>query len=266
MGRFDGQVVWITGGGSGIGLACAVEFARQGARVAVSGRRADKLVDAVAAVEAAGGEAAGGEALGIACDVTDEAACDAAVEQILAHWGRLDVCVANAGYATAGWFPKLSMEVWRQQLETNLFGVLHTIRAAYDPLIEAKGRLVLVSSIAGFVTPPKLTAYSASKHAVRAIGEGLSIELKSRGVSVTIVCPGYVESEIQQVDNAGVLDADRPRRPSPLMWTADRAARAIVKAVHRRKVVAPITGHGAAIIALSKWWPSLARLILARFA
>ncbi len=257
MARFSDKVVWITGGGSGIGAACAVEFARQGAKVAVSGRRVEKLTEAVAAVEAAGGEA-----LAVACDVTSEEACTAAVAEILAKWGRLDVCMANAGYAVAGWFPKLSMDEWRGQVETNLFGLLHTVRAAYDPVVEAKGHVVLVSSVAGFMAPPKMTAYSATKFAVRAIGEGLAVELRTRGVGVTTICPGYVESEIQQVDNAGNFDPAKPSRPFPLMWTSERAARSIVRAVHRRKVVAPITGHAHAIIRLSRWWPALTRFLL----
>lgn len=261
MGRYDGKVVWITGGGSGIGLACAVEFARQGARVAVSGRRVDKLGVAVAAVEAVGGEA-----LAVACDVTDAEACEAAVYAVKGAWGCLDVCVANAGYAVTAWFPKMDMAIWRKQVETNLFGVVHTIRAAYDPLIESKGRLVLVSSIAGFVAPPKLSAYAATKYAVRAIGESLAIELKDKGVSVTTVCPGYVTTEIQQVDNAGVFDPDRPTRAFPLAWSANRAARAIVSATWRRKVIAPITGHASALILLSRLWPGLVRFLLKRVA
>ncbi|MCP4868695.1 MAG: SDR family NAD(P)-dependent oxidoreductase [Proteobacteria bacterium] len=261
MGRFDGQVVWITGGGSGIGLASAVEFARQGARVAVSGRRVDNLDAAVAAIEAVGGEA-----LAVACDVTDEEACNAAVYAVLGAWGRLDVCVANAGYAVTAWFPKMDMAVWRKQIETNLFGLVHTIRAAYDPLIESKGRLVLVSSMAGYMAPPRLSAYAATKYAARAIGESLSLELKSKGVSVTVICPGYVTTEIQQVDNAGVFDADRPTREFPLAWSANKAARSIVKAIHRRKLIAPITGHAVGLILIARFWPGLSRFLLARFA
>jgi NAD(P)-dependent dehydrogenase (short-subunit alcohol dehydrogenase family) len=260
MGRFDGQVVWITGGGSGIGLACAVEFARQGARVAVSGRRVDKLASAVAAVAAVGGEA-----MAVACDVTDEAACHDAVKQILDAWGRLDVCLANAGYATKSRFAKMSMEVWRMQMETNVFGLIHTIRAALEPLVHAKGRLVLVSSVAGYLAPPKMTAYAASKFAVRAIGEGLAVELAGDGVSVTTICPGYVESEIGQVDNAGTYDPDQATKPSPMAWSADRAAVSIVKAVYRRKVIAPITGHAGILILATRWMPGLTRTLVGRF-
>lgn len=261
MARFEDQVVWITGGGSGIGLACAVEFARQGARVAVSGRRVDKLQAAVDAVKAVGGEA-----MALGCDVNDEAACKDAVAEIVATWGRLDLAMANAGFAVAGWAAKLELADWRRQFETNVFGLLNTAYAALPELEKRGGRLVLVGSVASYIAPPRMSAYAATKAAVRAIGEGFSQDLARSGVSVTTVCPGYVESEIQQVDNAGSFEANRPVKNSPLMWPADRAARSIVRAAHARTVVAPITGHGHVLIWLARWWPRLTRLLLSKFA
>ncbi len=260
MARFADQVVWITGGGSGIGRACAVEFARQGAKVAVSGRRVEKLADAVADVEAAGGEA-----LAVACDVNDEQACRDAVEQIVAKWGRLDVAMANAGFAVAGWATTLTVADWRRQFETNVFGLLNTTYAAIPELEKRKGRLVLVGSVASYLAPPKMAPYAATKHAVRAIGEGLSLDLARAGVSVTTLCPGYVESEIQQVSNDGVHSPDRPVNKPVIMWTADRAARSIARAVHARKVIAPITGHAYFLTWLARWFPRVNRLVLAKF-
>ncbi len=261
MARFDNQVVWITGGGSGIGLACAVEFARQGARVAVSGRREDKLGGAVDAVEAVGGEA-----LAVACDVNDEDACRAAVESIVGQWGRLDVAVANAGFAVAAYASTLTVADWRRQFETNVFGLLNTVYAALPEVEKQRGRLVLLGSVMSYISVPKMAAYAATKAAVRAIGEGLSIDLARAGVSVTTVCPGYVESEIQQVDNAGEFSSDRPVTKSPLMWPADRAARSIVSAAHARAVIAPITGHARVLIWATRWFPRLSRLLLKKFA
>lgn len=259
MGRFDGQVVWITGGGTGIGLASAVEFAKQGGKVAVSGRRVDKLQDAVAAIEAVGAEA-----LAVACDVTDPAACEAAVAAIVQRWGQLDVCMANAGYAAAGYFGKMELADWRAQYETNVFGVLHTLYAALDELKKTKGRAVIVSSVAGYLTAPKISAYSSTKHAVRSIGEGLALEGARFGVSCTVVCPGYVESEISLIDNSGKLDPSRTASTNKLAWPADRAAREIVTAVHKRKVVAGITRHARVLSLLARWFPGLIRKIVSR--
>ena len=260
MGRFDGQVVWITGGGTGIGLACAVEFARQGGRVAVSGRRVDKLANAVAAIEATGAEAAA-----VACDVTDPEACERAVAEILERWGRLDVCVANAGYAAAGYVGKMPLSQWRAQYETNVFGVLHTLYAALDELKKNRGRAVIVSSVAGYVSAPKIGAYASTKHAVRAIGSTMALELRKFGASCTVVCPGYVKSDIARVDNSGQLDPTRSGEQSPMAVPADRAARQIVAATAKRKVVAGITGHGRVLILLERWFPGLVRLLVARF-
>jgi NAD(P)-dependent dehydrogenase (short-subunit alcohol dehydrogenase family) len=258
MARFDGQVVWITGGGTGIGLACAVEFARQGAKLAISGRREDRLQAGVAAIEAAGGEA-----LAVACDVTAPESCQAAVERIVERFGRLDVAVANAGFAVANWTAKLEIADWRRQFETNVFGALHTVEAARQQIEQNNGRLVLVGSVVSYVVPPKMVPYAASKHALRAIAEGYAAELRSG--SCTLVCPGFVESEIDKVDNRGVYKSERKGLNNPLKVPADAAARQIVSAVHRRAVVAPITWHGAVIVWLARHFPWLARLIVKRF-
>jgi NAD(P)-dependent dehydrogenase (short-subunit alcohol dehydrogenase family) len=260
MGKYDGQVIWITGGGTGIGLACAVEWARGGAKVAVSGRRVEKLTDAVEAINEAGGEG-----LAVACDVTDEEACRAAVAAIVDKWGRLDVAVANAGFALAGYVSRLSTEDWRRQFEINLFGVVHTVYAALPELEKTRGRIALVSSVAGYISPPKMVLYASTKHAVRAFGEGLSLELKRSGVSVTTLCPGYVKSDLPQVNNDGVFDPTMKEARLPIVVPADRAARQIVGAVQARKVVAPITGHGAAVILLARFFPRITRMLLARF-
>lgn len=259
MGRYSGQVVWITGGGSGIGLATAVELARQGAKVAVSGRRVEKLSDAVQAVEAAGGEA-----LAVACDVNDEEACRGAVAEIVARWGRLDVAMANAGFAVAGYVTKLTPADYRRQFETNVFGLINTAHAAIPELQKTKGRLVLVGSVASYLAPPKMSAYAATKAAVRALGESFAQDLKRSGVSVTVLCPGYVESEIQQVNNQGVYRAEAEVKKPAIMVPADKAAREIASAIHRRKLIAPITGHGHVLVWLTRHVPWLVRFLLAK--
>ncbi|MCO4773403.1 MAG: SDR family oxidoreductase [Deltaproteobacteria bacterium] len=259
MGRFDGQVVWVTGGGSGIGLACAVEWVKQGAKVAVSGRRVEKLQDAVEAVKAAGGEA-----LAIACDVNDEQACRDAVEEIVAKWGKLDVVLANAGFAVAGYAMKLEPADYRRQFETNVFGLIHTVYAALPELEKTKGRVGLVGSVASFIAPPKMSAYAATKAAVRALGESWSQDLAKYGISVTVLCPGYVASEIQQVNNSGEHNPEAPNPEHPLMVAADVAARDILSAMHKRKLIVPITGHGGVIVWMQRHWPWAIRQALKR--
>ena len=238
--RFKNQVVWITGGGSGIGRALAVEFAKEGATVAVSGRREDRLQETVQEVEAKGGKA-----IAVRCDVTDEASVAEAVGKVVRSLGGLDVAVANAGFSVAGRIEKLSAADWRRQLDVNVIGTAMTARYALPHLRERRGRIALIGSVASMLSTPGMGAYSASKYAVRAIGQALAAELHGSGVSCTTVHPGYVESEIAQVDNQGRFDSEREdRRPKNLMWPADRAARAMVDAIARRKREYTFTGHG----------------------
>ena len=238
--RFENKVVWITGGGSGIGHALAVQFAKEGASVAVSGRREDRLLEVVEEIKAAGGKG-----LAVRCDVTDEASVAEAVQKVVRAFGGLDVAVANAGFAVAGRVEKLSAADWRRQLDVNVIGAAMTARYALPHLRERKGRLALVGSVSAMMPSPRFGAYTASKYAVRAIGQTLSAELHGSGVSCTTLHPGYIESEIGQVDNQGRFDAARKdKRPKKLMWPAERAARVMVDAIAKRKREVVFTGHG----------------------
>jgi NAD(P)-dependent dehydrogenase (short-subunit alcohol dehydrogenase family) len=238
--RFEGKVVWITGGGSGIGKALALAFAKEGAAVAVSGRREDRLQEVVEEIAAQGGSG-----VAVRCDVTDEASVAEAVQKVVRALGGLDVAVANAGFSVAGRVEKLSAADWRRQLDVNVIGVAMTARYAIPHLRQRNGRLVLIGSVSSMLVAPGFGAYSASKYAVRAIGQALSAELHGSGVTCTTIHPGYIESEIAQVDNQGRFDAQREdKRPKNLMWPADRAARVMVDAVAKRKREYTFTGHG----------------------
>lgn len=260
--RFDGQVAWITGGGSGIGRAVALELARQGANVAVSGRRLDRLQEVVAELEALGARG-----LAVPCDVTDEAQVHAACETVVRELGRLDLCFANAGFGVAGRLDKVDADGWRRQLETNVIGVAMTCRAALPHLQATRGRLALLGSVIVYGPAPGSGPYTASKAAVHAMATTLYAEQKRHGVSCTVVHPGFVASEIGQVDNQGRFDPSRKdRRPARLIVPTDRAARAIVRAVHARRREAIITGHGKLIAFLGRYFPGLVAWLLARFA
>jgi len=240
MGHFDGQVVWITGGGSGIGRALAMEFAHQGADVAVSGRRSERLEEVVAGLRGLGRRA-----FAVACDVGDDANVGAAVASVIAQLGRLDVAVANAGFSVMGRLEKLSEAEWQHQIDTNVLGVVRTIRHALPELRKTRGRMVLIGSVSGQLCIPSSSAYSASKFAVRAIGLTLAQELSGSGVTCTTIHPGFVESEISKVDNQGRFHDDRKdMRPQALMWTAQRAAKSMMWAIRKRKREYVFTVHG----------------------
>jgi NAD(P)-dependent dehydrogenase (short-subunit alcohol dehydrogenase family) len=257
---FEDKVVWLTGGGSGIGRAVALAFARHGAAVAVSGRRIDRLEEVAGEITALGGRARA-----LACDVCDEEQVSAAASAVVDAFGRLDVTLANAGFSVAGKVEQLSAAEWRRQLDVNVIGTALTARYALPWLRETKGRLGLVGSVMGFMCAPKMAAYSASKYAVRALGQTLAIELAGSGVSCTTVHPGYVASEINQVDNAGHHDPTRvDQRPARLMWPADKAANVIVRALHRRKRELVFTGHGKVGAFIGQHMPSVLHMVMTR--
>ena len=258
--RFDNQVVWITGGGSGIGRALALAFADEGATVAVSGRREDRLQRVVQELEKRGAKG-----LAVRCDVTDEASVAEAVRKVVRTFGGLDVAVANAGFTVAGRIEKLSAADWRRQLDVNVIGTAMTARYAIPHLRERKGRLALVGSVMSMVSMPGLGAHSASKYAVRAIGQALAVELHGSGVSCTTIFPGYTESEIAQVDNQGRFDASREdRRPKNLIWRTNRAARVMVDAIAKRKREYTFTAHGKAGAFAGRHMPGLVHFSLTR--
>jgi NAD(P)-dependent dehydrogenase (short-subunit alcohol dehydrogenase family) len=258
--RFTEQVVWITGGGSGIGRALAFAFAQEGATVAVSGRREDRLAQVVTELRAEGATA-----LAVPCNVTDEDSVRKAVGTVVAELGKLDVAVANAGWSLSGRVESLSAEQWRRQLDVNVVGLATTARYAIPYLKVTGGRLVLVGSITSMLPTPGVGAYVASKFAVRGLGQTLSIELHGSGVSCTTIHPGYVQSEIAQVDNEGVFDAGREdRRPKTMMWTAERAAEVMVDAIAKRKREFVFTGHGKVGAFVGRHWPGLVYLAFTR--
>lgn len=256
--KFDGKVVWITGATSGIGRACALEFAREGAKVSLAGRRLDRLNHIVAELTRQGSDA-----LATPCDVTDESSIEQAIGATIQRFGRLDVVLACAGYGVAGKVEDLDVEDWRQQFDTNVFGVIRTIKHALPELRKTRGRIALVGSVGAFLYAPGTAAYSASKAAVRAIGETLSTELVGSGVTCTTIHPGFVESEVMKVDKTGAYHEDWPdSRPAKLLWKANDAARVMVQAIHQRKREFIFTGHGRIAVMMARHFPALTALAL----
>lgn len=245
----SGSVVWITGGGSGLGAALAAEYGRRGARVAVSGRRRERLEQVVEALEGSGASA-----LAVPCDVTDPAQVQAAVQRVVEHYGQLDVVVANAGFAASGRVEEVDLASWRRQFDVNVFGLVSTVQAALPHLEESGGRVALIGSVMARVTAPGNAPYAASKAAVRAIGDTLWAELQGTSVSCTTIHPGYVESEIGQVDIEGTYhDEWTDRRPQGLMWKASDAARVMADAIDQRRRQRVFTAHGRLAWWLAGW-------------
>jgi len=258
--RFEGQVVLITGASSGIGAALAREFASQGAHIVLLARRADRI-EALAAELTNGGH----RSLALTGDVTRDGDLERAVEVARREFGRLDVAVANAGFSVSGPFFDLTLDDYRRQLETNVFGVLRTLFAALPALQESRGRIVLSGSMFGMMSIPGATPYCMSKWALAGMAGALSQELALFGVSVTHVMAGVIETEIYHVDNQGAY-SDQPLRPPPalLKVSPEQAARQIVRAAYGRKHTCILPGHARMAIFLQRHFPKLVYFTLSR--
>jgi NAD(P)-dependent dehydrogenase (short-subunit alcohol dehydrogenase family) len=189
----DGHFALVTGGGSGIGLACARALLRDGATVTIAGRSEDKLRHAAAALEP---DVPPGAAVRVAvCDVTDEAAVEAAVG-IAATSGRLDIAVANAGGGAAGPIVRMSLDEWRYTMDVNLAGTFLTIKHAAQAMAGSGGAIVATSSIAGVLTHRFMSGYCASKAGVEMLVRCAADELGALGIRVNAVRPGLVPTDL----------------------------------------------------------------------
>lgn len=252
--RFRGKTAFITGASSGIGAAVARELARQGAMVALVARRADRLESVKAAIEAEGGTAAA-----LVADVRDRASLDAAVAKTAGTFGGVDVALANAGFYVDGVINALSPDDYRRQLDTNVFGVIDTVYAVLPHLEASQGRLGVIGSVMGCMAMPAASAYCASKFAVVGFTEAIYYDLAVKNVSVTLVNPGLVASEIRSVNNQGMYTA-KPDPASPrFVLPAEKAARQIVNALYRRKPELVLTKAGRLALFLNRHFPRTVR-------
>lgn len=261
MTKFTGQAVLITGASSGIGAALAREFARRGSDVVLTARRLERLERLAEEIRQRGGRA-----LAVAGDVTRDGDMERVAAAARSAFGHLDVVVANAGFGVVGTVERMTLDDYRRQFETNVFGVLRTVWSTLDEVKRARGRIAIIGSVAGHLATPGSSPYAMSKFAVRALAEALGHELAPHGVSVTLISPGLVESEIRRVDNAGRL-SDRAPDPVPswLVMPAERAAHQIVDAIGRRRREAVITAHGRATVFLNRHAPWLMATLIRRF-
>jgi short-subunit dehydrogenase len=253
-----GKTVLITGASAGIGEALAREAAARGAAVVLVARRLDRLMHLAGELDGVGGGA-----LAVACDVSRDGELEGAVATALERFGRIDIVVANAGYAVAGPLHELELSDYRRQLEVNFFGVLRTIYATLPALTETGGSIGIVGSANGYLSVPRASAYCVSKHAVRSLAACLRHELRPRGVSVTHLAPGFITSELRQIDNLG-RHHPRARDPVPpwLQIPADRAARQMLRAIVRRRAERVITFHAKLAVFLDRHTPWLFSALL----
>ncbi|MGH9713327.1 MAG: SDR family NAD(P)-dependent oxidoreductase [Candidatus Acidiferrales bacterium] len=208
MPRLSGKVALITGGGTGIGRACAVLFAKEGASVAVAGRRKQPLDGVVREIESAGGNA-----LAITCDVTERASVEAAIAAVMKQFGRLDVLVNNAGAVIVATVEETSDEDWNRILAANLTGTFLASRAVLPALRKAGGgSIVNIGSILGLVSRKQRAAYSAAKAGVAGLTRGMALDHAHENIRVNCVCPSIIETELGLQSIAKSPDPEGERR------------------------------------------------------
>lgn len=214
MPRLSRKVAFITGGGTGIGRACAVLFAREGAQVVVSARRSELLRSVVSEIEAAGGHA-----LAVASDVTHGESVESALAGTVEYFGRLDVVVNNAGAVVVADADHTSDEEWRHVIDVNLTGAFFVSRAAL-PLLRKSGggSIVNIGSALGLVARKQRTAYCASKFGMTGLTKAMALDHAHEKIRVNCICPTIVETELgmQSISMLADPEAERRKRSSEI--------------------------------------------------
>jgi len=252
--------VLITGASSGIGAGLAREFAHRGMRVALVARRIAQLEVLAAELRAAGAVASAH------CgDVTVDGDIARVVGELAALKVTPRIVIANAGFGVVGNAASLELADYRRQFETNVFGVVRTLHETLPALGAAKGRFVIMGSVAGYLSAPGSSPYTMSKFAVRALAEALHGELRAAGASCTLISPGFVDSDIRRVDNRGGFHANaKDPIPAWLRMKTDDAARIMARGILRGKKEVIVTQHARIIIFLARHLPRFTRWVLLR--
>lgn len=257
--RFATKVVWVTGASSGIGQATARAFAAEGASVIVSARSVDAL-DAL--VQEIGPD----RCVAVPVDLVDKDARDAAVRTAMAWRGRINILVNNAGVSQRARALHTTEEAMRAIMELNFFAQVELTRAVLPDMLERQsGQIVVVSSVTGQVATPLRSTYAASKHALNGYFDALRAELHDTGVSVTMIAPGFVNTNVSHAaitadgSPQGHLEADTATGISP-----ETCATGIVNATARHAREALIGGKEIYAVHLKRFAPGLLAKIVTR--
>ncbi len=246
------KVVIITGGGSGIGKACASTFLARGYRVVISGRRLEKLQEVIAEFNPSSEHI-----LAVQADVSIEEDGKRIIDETLAKFGRIDVLINNAGISMRALFEEMDLTVLKRLMDTNFWGAVYCTKYALPHLLESKGSVVGISSIAGKKGLPGRTGYSASKFALEGFLETLRIENLKKDLHVLVACPGFTASEIRisSLSADGSAQGESPREESKMM-SAQTVANEIAEAVKYRKRDLVLTFNGRLTVWLNKFFPA----------
>lgn len=240
--NWQNKVILLTGASSGIGAGLAVELAKRGAKLGLLARREDLLKEL--AVEC---EAVGGEAKVLVCDVVDASAVQKAADALRSEFGAIDILIANAGIGGNNSETRnLDAAAVKKVIDINLIGAVNAVAAVLPQMLEQKsGQLVAISSLAGFRGLPKSAAYSASKAGMTAFFESVRLDVQNRGVSVTIIQPGFIKTP---------LTAGRANKMPYLMELRD-ALPHFINAIESRKKFHAFPWQLATFVRLGRIFP-----------
>ncbi len=248
------KVVIITGASSGIGLACAKEFARRGASLSLGARSIEQLEQIKMELEGQGHQVVITQT-----DVSLESDCQKLIKNTIDAFGKIDILINNAGISMRALFKDVELDVLKKLMDVNFWGTVYCTKHALPYLLEQKGTVVGVSSIAGFVGLPGRTGYSASKFAMHGFLETLRTENLKTGLHVLIAAPGFTASNVRKsaLTASGAQQGETPRAEDKMM-SAEEVAIHIANAIQRRKRTLILTFvEGKLTVFLRKWWPSL---------
>ncbi|SDO12659.1 NADP-dependent 3-hydroxy acid dehydrogenase YdfG [Streptomyces sp. cf386] len=265
--RFGGQLVLVTGAGSGIGRATAYAFAEAGARVVAVDRDAETAARTAEMSRLIGAPEAWAETV----DVSDEQAMEKLAEKVARDYGVVDVLVNNAGIGLSGSFFDTTPEDWKKVLDVNLWGVIHGCRLFGRQMAERGqgGHIVNTASAAAYQPSKALPAYSTSKAAVLMLSECLRAELAGQGIGVTAICPGLVNTNITSTAHFAGVDAEEEKRRQKKSarlyglrnYPPEKVADAILRAVVRGEAVVPVTPEARGSYLMSRFTPRALRAI-----
>jgi len=252
---FKNKVVIITGASSGIGKACAEEFAKRGANLVLGARQYVTLCEITADLEARYGI----RAIALQVDVSKEEECEVLVKQALVTFSKIDILINNAGLSMRALFNDLDLSVLKNLMDVNFWGTVYCTKYALPEILKTQGSVIGVSSIAGYRGLPGRTGYSASKFALNGFMESLRTELLKTGVHVMVACPGFTASNIRVTALAkdGAAHGETSMEEGKMM-TAEEVATRIVDGIAARKRTLVMTGQGKLTVWINKLLPALA--------
>ncbi len=251
-------VVVITGASRGIGKEAAELFAKKGCQVALLARDENLLQGVQREIESQGGKA-----MVIGCDVSKEAECFGAIQKVIQAWGKIDVLVNNAGYGHYSSIENLDTNALDQIIKTNLFGAFWCTKAVIPPMKkQQRGHIVNISTVISKRAFPFMGAYCMSKFAMTGFDESLGLEVLPYGINVSLVCPGYTQTEFQK--NAKT-SGQRPNLRQQKGMQPYQVGEAIVSAVEKNKRRTILTFDGNLLLLLNKISPSFVDFFFQRY-